>query len=60
MSYLRDAPFTGVPLRGRHRGLRRLVLHKTRYYVYYRVFDAAREVEVVAVWHTSKGMGPPL
>ena len=60
LDFLSGAPHSGVQLRGRRRGLRRIVLHKTRYYVYYRVYEAAREVEVVAIWHTSKGKGPPL
>ena len=58
--FLSRAPHSGVQLRGRRRGLRRIVLHRTRYYVYYRVDEAARLVEVVSIWHTSKGKGPPL
>ena len=60
LAYLVDAPHSGFPLRGRHRGLRRLVLHKTRYHLYYNVDEERREVEIVAIWHTSKGKGPPL
>ena len=58
--YLTRDPLAGVQLSGRHRGLRWVMLHKSRYYVYYRVDESAREVEVMAVWHTSKGSGPPL
>lgn len=60
LEFLSRAPHSGVSLRGRRRGLRRIVLHKTRYYVYYRIDEADREVEVMAVWHTSKGSGPPI
>lgn len=58
--FLSAAPHSGVQLRGRRRGLRRIVLHGSRYYVYYRVNEAVNVVEVVSVWHTSKGKGPPL
>lgn len=57
---LETAPMSGVRLRGRHQGLRRVLLHKTRYYLYYEVDDEARLVTVLAIWHTSKGVGPPL
>lgn len=60
LGYLEHAPLTGVALRGRHRNTRRLLLHKTRYALYYTVSESSREVEVVALWHTSKGAGPPL
>jgi plasmid stabilization system protein ParE len=40
--------------------LRRLLLPRTRYHVYFS-YDAESElVEVRAVWHTARGSGPPL
>lgn len=39
-------------------GVRRVTLSRIRYYVYYRVVDDA--VQVLAVWHTSRGRGPVL
>lgn len=40
--------------------VRRLLLRRCRYHVYYR-FDANLDrVEVLAIWHTSRGHGPVL
>ena len=35
-------------------GVRRLLLSKVQYYLYYRVKDKQRAVEVVSLWHTSR------
>ena len=37
---------------------RRILLRGTRYHVYY--VPHADEVRVLAVWHTQRGVGPPL
>lgn len=37
-------------------GVRRLHLSRIHYYLYYRVTGQA--VEVLALWHTSRGIGP--
>jgi plasmid stabilization system protein ParE len=37
---------------------RRLLLHGTRYHVYY--VSGTDEVTVLAVWHAQRGLGPPL
>ncbi|MBV9071265.1 MAG: type II toxin-antitoxin system RelE/ParE family toxin [Acidobacteria bacterium] len=42
------------------RGVRRVVLVDTQHYVYYRVNDAAKRIEVLAVWSTKLGAPPPL
>jgi len=39
-------------------GVRRVTLSRIRYYVYYRVVDDA--LQVLALWHTSRGRGPSL
>ena len=39
--------------------IRRLHLIRIRYYLYYRVQNDDA-VEVVALWHTSRGQGPPV
>lgn len=39
-------------------GVRRVPLSRIRYYVYYRVADDA--LQVLALWHTSRGRGPSL
>ena len=35
--------------------VRRVLMRRTRYYVYYRVIG-----EVLAIWHTARGEGPTL
>jgi plasmid stabilization system protein ParE len=37
---------------------RRILLRGTRYHVYY--VPRQREVTVIAVWHSQRGVGPPL
>ena len=39
-------------------GVRRVTLSRIGYYVYYRVTDDA--LQVLALWHTSRGQGPSL
>lgn len=39
-------------------GVRRVTLSRIRHYVYYRVVDDA--LQVLALWHTSRGLGPNL
>ena len=39
-------------------GVRRVTLSRIRYYVYYRVADNA--IQVLALWHTSRGFEPSL
>ena len=39
-------------------GVRRVTLSRIRYYVYYRV--AGDALQVLAVWHTSRDLGPSL
>jgi plasmid stabilization system protein ParE len=44
----------------RRRGVRRLLLPRSQYWIYYRVDDDAHDVRIMAIWHTSRGKGPPL
>ena len=39
-------------------GLRRALMRRTRYHVYYRVVDET--LEVLAIWHSARGEGPTL
>lgn len=41
-------------------GLRRLLLPRTRYHVYFTVVEDQAVVEVHAVWHSAQGKGPAL
>ena len=52
-------PTLGATVRGeRAPGLRRVLLRRTRYHVYYRA--RGEVLEVLAVWHASRGAGPGL
>ncbi len=56
---LATAPSSGTAYAGGHRrDLRRLLLPRTRYHVYY-VAERNR-VAVMAVWHATRGTGPRL
>ncbi len=56
-SLLSAEPGIGAPaLNVRARGVRRVHLARVHYYLYYRV--RASRVEVLALWHTSRGTGP--
>jgi plasmid stabilization system protein ParE len=59
LSLLSTQPGLGVPARrAKTKGIRRLTLSRIRYYLYYRVSKGA--LEVLAVWHTSRGREPRL
>ena len=52
----------GVGARARNArlaGVRRVLLHRVRYYLYYRIVEAPeRLVQILAVWHAQRGSGP--
>lgn len=50
-------PGLGTPARNKRiRGLRRVILHRVSYYLYYRVSQDT--LEILAFWHTSRGKPP--
>lgn len=52
-------PGIGVPVSNtKTPGVRRLHLARIHYFLYYR--ERGTEVQVLAVWHTSRGSGPKL
>lgn len=54
-------PSCGAPtLSGRHHGLRRILLARIDYHLYYRVAPRLRQVQVIAFWHARRGSPPPL
>lgn len=56
-SLLSTEPDIGAPALNVHaRGVRRVHLARVHYYLYYRVRGS--RVEVLALWHTSRGTGP--
>jgi len=54
-------PGTGEPVfHSRVKGLRRLLMGRVRYHLYYNVDQEGETVEVLALWHTSRGTTPTL
>lgn len=41
-------------------GVRRLHLARVHYHLYYRVVTAPPAIEILALWHTSRGSDPPV
>lgn len=42
-------------------GVRRILLRRVGYHLYYRLLDTpSRSIQVVALWHTSRGQDPSL
>ena len=56
------APETGPRYvrRGTSRELRRVLLPKTRYHLYYSVDDLHETITILAMWHATRGRGPLL
>ena len=54
---LSSAPDVGKAVSARRPGVRRLLMERVRYYVYYRVTDSG-VVEITAIWHSSRR--PPI
>jgi plasmid stabilization system protein ParE len=56
---LATMPHTGAPYRPFGRlAIRRLLLRRSRYHVYYSIDEAAGAVLVRAVWHSARGRSP--
>jgi plasmid stabilization system protein ParE len=54
-------PGVGTPARSeRLRDVRRLLLPRAGYFLYYRLVLSRQEVHVLALWHARRGSGPPL
>jgi plasmid stabilization system protein ParE len=41
-------------------GVRRVQLARVRYYLYYRVTEPSETIEVLALWHASRGSPPKI
>jgi plasmid stabilization system protein ParE len=44
----------------RLKGVRRIYLSRVRYHLYYRVNLSSSEIEILALWHASRGKGPSI
>lgn len=53
-------PRAGLVTASRLVGVRRLVLRRTRYALFYRVREPERRIEILALWHASRGAGPSI
>jgi len=54
-----DLPRAGEPVRHPTiSDVRRLLLTRTRYHLYYAVDDSSQTVELLALWHTSRANPP--
>jgi len=52
-------PFSGAAATNvRLAGVRRVLLRRTRFHVYYKVNESQQIVQILAFWHTSRGSGP--
>ena len=59
LALLAQEPGIGSPCEGtRLSGIRRLLLSRIRYFIYYRA--TSQSLDVLAVWHMSRGNQPPL
>ena len=41
-------------------GVRRIYMRRIKYHLYYHVTGSPEFLEVVALWHSSRGSGPPI
>ena len=59
LALLAQQPNIGVSCKnGRAKGIRRLLMGRIRYFIYYRV--TSETLEVLALWHMSRGSQPLL
>ena len=60
IGFLSETPLLGSPVVTGKRHVRRLLMRKTSYYIYYDVNEPTGCVEIRAVWHASRGKTPRL
>lgn len=59
VAFLKASPQIGALVKGARPGTRRVLL-RTKHVLYYRVNEKDGFVEVLRVWHTSRGRQPKL
>jgi plasmid stabilization system protein ParE len=58
---IEELPLAGEPVpHSRIAGLRRVLLGRTQYHLYYVVSEDDDVIKVLSLWHTSRGKRPPL
>jgi len=61
LALIQALPSAGEPVpHSRHTGVRRILLSRVRYYPYYRPLLEEEIVEILSIWHTSRGSRPIL
>ena len=61
LELLASAPAAGAACSDpRLPGVRRCYLRATRYWIYYRAREQASALDVLRIWHSSRGRSPPL
>ena len=57
---LASHPHVGQKVQGKQVAARRLILHKSRYWIYYHVIESEEIVEVIALWQANQQAEPEL
>jgi plasmid stabilization system protein ParE len=61
LNLIEEIPYVGEPvMHPRIAGLRRILLSRIRYHVYYVPSVEEQVIEVLGMWHTSRRRPPPL
>lgn len=61
LTLIAEQPYSGAVVRDAAlSGVRRISLRRVRYLLYYRVSGAEERVEVLGLWHMSRGKPPKL
>jgi plasmid stabilization system protein ParE len=60
LTLLASQPEIGARAQNTKLGVRRIHLARVHYYLYYRVSDSPPGIEVLALWHSSRGSVPPV
>ena len=61
IAQLSSSPESGrLHSRSKRVSVRKMLMSRSRYHLYYEVDFAARLVTILAVWHVSRGQGPAL
>ncbi len=58
---IEELPYAGEPVsHSRISGLRRVLLGRVQYHLYYVLSEDGEAIEILALWHASRGKGPRL
>jgi plasmid stabilization system protein ParE len=61
LRHLQRSPYLGKIYEPRGaQPVRRILLNRTRYHLYYRPDDTARKIYIDAIWYAGRGQAPPI